>query len=429
MSNIYVDINLNSSENLNAGPRHLTRQIIRSTPVLEKAEDYSVVVSRLVLNSALLPIWIPQLKNIQSYKTYPNETVYDVGLTAYITDTHSGGVTTYQGSAPVIFEPTRPIQPPTGKLLPSGDYEVNQPKSAYCHVYDVGQIVEMFNKAFLNAFIGLNIQLQSTQWAADHPTLFQELEAPYFQYDFSQQNMKILAKPYALFQNVSDTDLQPYPYMTIEISFSAQCYTLLQGFYCKYNNLNTLRSTPFDIILKPISSANQQQALYLTQSGTSSLGPLYSVGAPFNFAGNSKDIIFNESENVPTIAVWQQSYQSAAWTNLSAVQSIQLITDLSTRQELVDDANQSQSASSSQSSILCDFFPDNLQGGAMSSVIVYNSPTIDNGRVIKLQSVGALMSFSISAFFVDFMGNKFPLMVTDSTRPNTIKLCFIKKSN
>lgn len=427
MSNIYVDINLNSSQHLNAGPRHLERQIMRATPILDKSEEYSVVVSRLVLNSALLPIWIPQLKQIQTEHAAPNETVYDVGLKCYITDQHSGGVTSYQSSAPVIFEPTRPIQPPVARPLQGGFYEVDQPKSQYCHVYDVGQIIEMFNKAFLGAFIGLYQQLQGTQWAADHPVLFQELEAPYFQYDFNQQNMKILAKPYALYQNVSDTDVQPYPYLTIEISFSAQCYCLLQGFYCKYNNLNTLHSTPYDIVIKPVSSMNQQQALYLTQQATSSLGPMYSAGAPFNFGGTSKDIIFNESENVPTIAIFQQSYAGAAWTNLSAVQSIQLITDLSSRQELIDDPNQASGTTSAQSSILCDFFPDNLQGGAMSSVIVYNSPTIDNSRVIKLQSVGQLMGFNISAYFIDYMGNKYPLMVTDNTRPNTIKLCFIKK--
>ena len=427
MSNIYVDINLNSSQHLNAGPRHLERQIMRSTPILDKAEEYSVIVSRLVLNSALLPIWIPQLRQIQNEHDAPNETVYDVGLKAYLTDQHTGAVTTYQSYKSAVFEPTRPIQPPVARPLQGGFYEVEQPKSQYCHVYDVGQIIEMFNKAFLSAFIGLYQQLQGTQWAADHPVLFQELEAPYFQYDFNQQNMKILAKPYALYQNVSDTDVQPYPYLTIEISFSAQCYCLLQGFYCKYNNLNTLHSTPYDIVIKPVSSMNQQQALYLTQQATSRLGPMYSAGAPFNFGGTSKDIIFNESENVPTIAIFQQSFAGAAWTNLSAVQSIQLITDLSSRQELIDDPNQASGTTSAQSSILCDFFPDNLQGGAMSSVIVYNSPTIDNSRVIKLQSVGQLMGFNISAYFIDYMGNKYPLMVTDNTRPNTIKLCFIKK--
>jgi hypothetical protein len=215
--------------------------------------------------------------------------------------------------------------------------------------------------------------------------------------------------------------------MEITISFSAECYPLLQGFYCRYNNLNTLNSTPYDIDLIPISNTNLQKGLYLTQSGTASLGPQYLQGPPFNFDGTSKDPIYNSSENVPTIAVWQQSYANAAWTNLSAVQSIQLITDMATRQELTDDANQSQQTSNLQTSILCDFFPDNLSGGAMSSVIVYNSPTIDNGRIIKLESPAPLVQFSISAYFTDSWGNRFPLLTTDQTRPNTIKLCFIKK--
>ncbi len=426
---IYLDINLNTSDSITAGPRPLSRSINRSVPILNKGDDYDVVVSRLILNSALLPIWIPQLKKIQPQQEAPNYTVYQVGLTCRIYDQISGQVQqTIQTSAPVIYQPTRPIIPPKTTPLGNGYVEVPQPKSAYCHVYDVGQIIQMFNRALMVAYIPLFQQLNETQWAYDHPTLMQQLEAPYFTYDFTMQNLKINAKPYICFQDITETGVVSLPYMEITISFSAECFSLLQGFYCRYNNLNTSVSTPFDIDLVPIGNQNLQSGLYLTQAGTATVGAQFTKGPPYNFEGSSANIIYSESENVPTIAVWQQSFAGAIWSNLCAVQSIVLLSDLGVRNELVDNPNLSQSLGSNlNAQVLCDFFPDSLIPGNMSSPMVYNAPTLSTGRRINLQGSQPLTAFNISAYFTDPQGDLFPLYSTDFSRTSSIKLAFIKR--
>ena len=425
---VYLDVNLNSSEAITAGPRPLTRQVVRSVPIINNQNEYDVCVVRMVLNSALLPIWIPQLKSIQPQKEAPNATVYQVGLTCRIYDQISGQVQqTIQTSAPVIYQPTRPITPPQGTPIGGGYVKIEQPKSPYCHVYDIGQIIQMFNRALMVAYIPLFQQLNQTQWALDHPTLMQQLENPYFSYDFNMQNLKLNAKPYICFQDITETGVVSLPYMEITISFSAECFNLLQGFYCRYNNLNTSVSTPFDIDIIPIGNQNLQRGLYLTQAGTVSVGPQYTQGPPYNFEGSSSNIVYSESENVPSIAIWQQTFSGAIWSNLTAVQSIVLLSDLSIRPENIDNPNLSGNSTSLSMPLLTDFFGDNQQPGNLTSPIIYNTPTLESGRKINLQSTGPLTQFTISAYWLDFAGNQFPLYATDFSRPSTIKLAFIKK--
>ena len=426
---VYLDVNLNSSNAITAGPRPLSRQVNRTVPIVDKQNEYDVCVVRMVLNSALLPIWIPQLKEVQPSKTSPNMTVYQVGLTCKIYDTNTGQVQqTIQTSAPVLYSPVRPIQPPQAKPLYGDFVQVEQPKSAYCHVYDVGQIIQMFNKALMTAYIPLFSQLNETPWAADHPTLIEQLETPYFSYDYTLQNLKLSGKPYVIFQDITEEDgFVSLPYMDITISFSAECFNILQGFYCRYNNLNTSVSTPFDIEIIPVGNQNLQRGLYLNSAATSTTGPTYSQGPPYAFGGSSSNPIYNESEDVPTIAIWQQSFQGAIWSNLTAVQSIILVSDLSIRPENVDNPNLSSNTTSLSVAILTDFFGDNQQPGNLTSPIIYNSPTIETGRKINLQSPSPLTQFTISAYWLDAAGNQFPLYATDYSRPSSVKLAFIKK--
>ena len=437
---VYVDVNLNQSDNITAGPRPLTRQILRTTPIVPVGGQWDVIVNRLILNSCLMPIWIPQLTTTQDTKTTAAgqwQTVYSVGLRCRISDPNSGAETQYIASAPIFLTSCRrDTSAPQGRPIGNDKIEIKQPKSAFCHIYDPMQIIEMFNQGLTAAYIQLDQTLRGSQWAADFPNLYEQLEAPYMVYDPTQQNMKILAKPYVLWQNLVEGDWASNPYMYIEITFSASCYPLLQGFYCMYDNLNTKTQTPYDIVLKSGSQYNQTQAAYLTllESGgpTAFQGPSYQQGPPFQFIGQSKMPIYNNNDTgVPTVMIFQQSYPGAMWSNLTAVQKIILITDMPIRVELTDDDNYMQNAptaGSSSQSVMCDFFPDNLSAGSSTSLIVYNSATVSTGRRINLLTAGAITQFTISAYWVDAYGNQFPLLTTDASRPSMVKLVFIKKT-
>ena len=358
-------------------PKQLKFTDIRTSPILDNANEYYCSVVRFSLMTAnSLPLWKPQIY-VDSTSTDINKTVYSFTLTytptTTTTTTTTTPVTATSGQVYVIHVPEdKSISPP------SQITDISQTYTNYYYIKSFTHMIDTFNTALQTAYN--NLVVDATSKNITIPSNY----APFMEWDLS--NSKIILNAEI---NGYDTTNTNY----ISIFCNTPCFTLMSGFSHNYY-------------------------------GTSTDGKNYQF--MINKQRNNLNVI--KFTNYSCIQLYQE-YSSA--TVLSPINSIVFITNLlpvyntvSGLPTVFNKSSNFMTSSNNITPILTDFIVDNSDGYSYSGNVVY-TPSSEY-RLFDLISNSKISNFDLSVFWSDKYNNIHPIMLSPGAYCS-VKLMFRKK--
>lgn len=385
---IYVDLNL--TQDTTTHPAPISRQVVRTSPILKNAGDYVMAVARASFPQMSIPMWQPTLRlgQMPDISGYCTETIYYITL-SYI---NGGGASVSSDSVPLKVIPSI-----MGTAVPRIDPAVglvDQPSDGFNDVFDMDTVVRMHNNAFETAFASLSSKV----------TLPAGTIAPFMAYNSATQLLSISAFPYSSYQSMNaGTEVRSEG---IQIWYSASYYSFLPGWSMKVYNSQTKNSV-----------ANGYKDILLTTGGiVGSFTPANGLRQPTD----------------PTQAqiIWMQE-----WTGFQAFRALMRIqilgSGLNTALESVDVpvVDISKGNNDLQTAIICDFDPDEGIAGGFQQQLVYAPQSIIPGaRFIDMLQGVNIQSFTLSVAWLDSLGRSRPMYTFSTSQAASIKLVFVKKS-
>lgn len=230
-------------------PIHASLNDVRSTAVLDRANEYKCSIIRFSVNGSLLPVLIPRI-----LATNP------VVITGYSVSLSYNG-STFQEQ--VVFNAP----------------QNNQIRYAY---YSFGSFVDDVNNAFRGAAIGL-LALQPTLplYAPNPPILIWNPQTQFFTIYFNR----------GYFNNVV-------------ISMNYDLYNLFESYQATFNGYNTLNGRDYDLILSDYNTVLNNLALTnYPPAITSMTGPVASITQEFRSLSQFTPVqsIFFTSYRLPVV--------------------------------------------------------------------------------------------------------------------------------
>lgn len=364
---IYLDINMINDDRTGLSPTpYLYFNESRNNPILKSARDYMLSVVRFNLETASLPIFLPQVDITQSN---PNRLIYQVCLT-------------YDGiESPVnlVWIPQDNNSKPPNDPLDNADIN-----SSYYNCYSYQHFIfNIVNKALLDSFTNLQAL------CATAGKVLPSSNPPFLEWDIP--NLKAIL----------DTDIlgfDPNLAKPIEIYFNSPLYTLFSSFDAiYYGNTNITNGKNYKINILNMNGGNiytLNSINYLQQYQEYQTAPLWNPIQSIVFT-TSLLPVYSTQVCVPKI----YNNNSPYFTSLS---------------------------NSNFSNMITDFTVGLTTGSEYKPTISYN-PTAQY-RYIDLTSNTPLSNIDISVYWKDNYGTLHPLTLQSQCSCN-IKILFRKKSS
>lgn len=278
MDKVYLDLQISNINNGSKGPIILDYNQERSTPILNKASDYQMSITRFSLTTTTLPVFVPTIK-YQS--TSVGDTIYS--LTLSWTDT-STNITYNQQNYVQYLPQNLSISTPSAPSLNENGLANNQ--NTYYNIYNYQYWVYLINNTFTDCYNSLNSTI--TGLGKTLPST----HAPVMTYDI-QNNIAIINCDLAGY----DTTASNY----IKIYFNQPMYELFSSFPVIIQDLNTTTDgkncqiitnsfSQANTISFPPSSSTPYTAIQVFQEFTTSL-TLWSPVAGLVFTSNSIPVV------------------------------------------------------------------------------------------------------------------------------------------
>lgn len=385
---IYIDLNLTQDTTIHPAP--ISRQVVRTAPILKNAGDYVMAVARASFPQMSIPMWQPTLRfgQMPDISGYCTETIYYITL-SYV---NSVGISTNSDSIPLKVIPSI-MGTPVPRINPAVGLQ-EQPADGFNDVFDMDTVVRMHNNAFATAFASL----------ATKVTLPAGTTAPYMSYNPTTQLLNITAFPYSSYQAMNaGTEIRSEG---IQIWYSASYYSFLPGWSMKVFNSQTKNS-----------ASTGYKDILLTTGG---------IAGSFTPANNQR---------TPTDPTQAQIIYLQEWPGFQAFRALMRIQILgsglnsaleSTDVPVVDI---SKGNNDLQTAIICDFDPDEGVAGGFQQQLVYAPQSIIPGaRFIDMLQGVNIQSFTIAVAWLDSLGRSRPMYTFSTSQAASIKLVFVKKS-
>jgi len=363
---IYLDINMINDDRTGTAPTpYLYFNENRNNPILASARDYYLSVVRFNLQTASLPIFLPQVDLTQ---TNPNVLIYKICLV-------------YDG----IESPVNLVWIPqdfnaTPPSLPLDNADIN---SSYYNCYSYQHFIfAIVNKGFTTAFNNL-VSLCATA-GKTLPSNY----APFFEWDIPT------------LKAILDTDVLGYDQnlaKPIEIYFNTPLYTLFSSFDAIYYGTNVTNGKNYKINILNMDGGNiytLNSVNYLQQYQEYQTGALWNPVQSIVFTSSLLPVVSTQV-CVPKIYNNNSSY----FNGLS---------------------------NSNFSNMVTDFTVGLTNGSEYKSVVSY-TPTAQY-RYIDLTSNSPLQNIDISVYWKDNYNTLHPLTLQAQCSCN-IKILFRKKSS
>ena len=334
--------------------------------LLEKPEDYKMMIQKFSIDAESIPITIIELKNPQTVKTQNWETIHNV----YVSD-GNGNI----ASANVLFNNTRiPNNPPKPRKVEAGMGYYNN-RDNYFFVYNYTHLLKMINNAIANAFSQL------------YPT---ELNIPKFVYDPISQLITIFY-PQSIF---SSSTPQPMIYFSLSLfKYIGEGFTgsiISTGAVPGINeNIYTIEITNSSI------NTPQTDSTWITMPQT------YKAITTFS----TINAILIQSNTLPIRAeFFPSNYEGYS---LSGSNSEENYTNMNAFP------------------IISVFYPYSSDAGDFRGKIIYSNDSLRDGDLIDLRGTNNLNELHIGVYFTDNYNNIYPLRLLPGKTVN-IRLAFIK---
>ena len=220
---IYYNVSILNNNSVGENPVFVNFNDVRSSPVIQKANDYYFSIIRFSLDTNSLPVFIPQIELGQSN---PNKTIYSFTLTCL------SGSTILYGQQNLIWETQRKDVP----IPPAPTTE--QQDSVYYYGYDIQHFYKLVNNTLSTAYATLDSQVPGG--LSSHP--------PFFQYDVNTKKA-ILVADATKYLNTLPNPVKIYcngAMWNLLGSFEAEYYGLSNGRDYQY----TIRNINFSNLLK-----------------------------------------------------------------------------------------------------------------------------------------------------------------------------------
>jgi hypothetical protein len=394
----------------------------RVQPILGKASDYYMAISRFSIDATEIPLFVcPVIPNPNN----PN----DINYTPYqLKFNYFDGTTLYTTTENVEYFPSY-----TFNIRPLPPTPISQDLSnEYYYIYEYTTFLRMINNAITAAFNDMVINVPGLSTA----------KIPYFQYE---PNLNLISFVIPNIPNpiVPSVNLYQTAYQTLggkqytpaeginPLSQNKLYLYLNSSLYQFFNGIETFGSNLFGYSAADISAFN----LMLVNDNKNNY--YYPPQNATNTVNNQTETSFSGTDGLGNLASYtaqpqwfintQQFNALSIWSSLSSI--VLATSQIPVQFEYLPYSSNSSliggSAVGSQNfrPILTDFVPDLTQATQSRTQFTYYANPY---RLIELTSQEPLRKLDIQLFWEDKNQNLYPLKITYNSSDN-IKIVFIKK--
>ena len=191
----YLDINIvNNDTQGDKPPVRLIFNEIRNSPIIQNPSEYFFSVMRFSLETASLPLMIPQ---VQLGQIDPNKLIYSITMT-YLSPIN--GIT-YEKQSFILFVPQSSNQPTPRPPIVEQDFD---PNGDYYFIYNFQYWIKLVNTTLARCLADLNILVVAGTGAP-----LPSLNAPFMEWD-TVNNVAILNADVAGFNNTLANPINIY---------------------------------------------------------------------------------------------------------------------------------------------------------------------------------------------------------------------------
>lgn len=398
---MYLELNLNGSNGNGLAP--INRQVVRTSPILDNADDYCVAVARLVLPQLRTPLWIPDL-NSNSLSNPPVAAPVRGGLNYSLT------LSWFPAVAPPVSTTQQLIFPD----LPGIDINVT---ANWNFIYSPRVIIQILNQALAACFTSL-----SAAAALAGTPLPPSSVTPYISFTPSTGLMTMNMYPFENWQNQTPAAL----FNLLQLHFSANMLPYLAGWPIIVKNSDPAQSATFsyeDILFYARNDGNDWQQFDVATNAWSS-----PPGVPTNATPPGSGLPVPPA---PGHALLEISQECSGWQGFTGLSSVQLRSTLPVENPQMTDQPQINGlpagVGNTTQVVLTDFNPDYAKLGDTQQPLVYEPQGLVPGaRFIPLTG-GALSQFNLTVHWIDSQGNEHPMYTLGSGQTASVLLMFVKK--
>ena len=244
-SQVYYDVQVSNFGNATTKPNPFHYNDTRNSPYLYNPEGYELSIIRFSIDTGGVPVFIPEIQPNQPDRDL---TVYKVSLSYF------DGSTTFYGNADIIWRPqdlsvSKPIPPSESKN------KLQDNNGGYYNCYAYSWFVELVQKAYVDAFLDLFINLGGTLPESDNKT--EDLKLPIIYWD-TEANKAIIQAQFNFYdlKNVSSDPSTPHAGMYMNKSL----YNIFNSFPAKkLSDNDTLNHANYQIELFSVLAINVSQ--------------------------------------------------------------------------------------------------------------------------------------------------------------------------
>lgn len=369
MSDItYYDITISNPKN-NNNPKLANFFVNFTKPLINKANDYKLLVQKFNIDTSYLPAAICEIKNPQSLKTENWETIYNVYM-RYNNIVYSKNV--------IFNTRNKPNHPPI-PLKKENDLYYYDNKDPYFFIGDASYFIRKINQALEEC---LNV-------IPNKPTS----NPPFFIFDSNSQLLSLYSE--SQYYNTFNQN-------HIEVFFNVSLVNFVcEGFagYFQYpGSIQNINETVFQITIQNkkinIQTINNIDYIVVTQdfSATSSFSQVNSIVLISDTLPVKKEYFPMNNNNC---LLFSDKQDFTMYDNLLSLP------------------------------IICIFHPISNKLGDMQTKIIYSNQNINNSDLISLTNNEEINKLHIKICFTDCYNNIYPLYLLPG-KQLSIRLAFIK---
>lgn len=364
---VYVDINLVNADQINREPIPLVFTEQRNNPILNNPSDYFLSVTRFSLETASLPLLLPQ---VELNQPNPDKLVYSFTMSYE----YSG--TVYEYKQNLIFIPQDKNQP-----TPAAPLVFQDLTSEYYYIYSFMHFMNIVNNALQSCYNGLNsLVIAAGGTLPSAYPVFCEFD-PYTSRAILNADQagyaRTLANPIKLFMNTS--------LYTLFSSFEAT----IEGFSPALNGKN------YQIMIYSVNGSN-----------------IYTLGS------------------VNYLQMYQEYSTSALWCPVSSIAfttgTIPILPSQTTAPLIFNSLTQTGTGNNSNITPMLTDFEVPLDTGSEYKPNIFYAPTSEY-RLIDLVGNSPLSSLQISCYWKDNYGILHPFKLSSGCSAS-IKIMFRRKA-
>lgn len=362
---VYLDLTMVNNDSVgDKAPVPLIFEETRNSPVIQNPEDYYISVVRFSLDTATLPLFIPQVKLGQSN---PNDLIYSITMTYE----YSG--TVYEQQEFIQFQSQNSFVP-----TPSSPTVQQDVSTSYYYINNYNRFVRMINTTFQDCYDNLNGQVITAGGTLP------SANAPFMEFNPDRDTAIINADKLGYDESL----INP-----ISIYFNTPLFNLFSSFEAVNNGFQVTNGKNYRINIINDRDSN----IYVLPSG---------------------DYVQMYQE-YSTVSQWTPISSMVFTTSLVPIEPTQVSKPLiyNSEQGLTTSGN-----NANISAILTDFIADDFQ---YKPYLLY-IPSAEY-RYFDLKGNTPLTSIQISCFWKDKFGNLNPLQ-TNAQQHGTMKILFRKKA-